>query len=116
MNYKGSCHCGKVNFEVEADIKKAIDCNCSHCSRKGFLLSFVPKENFKMNLQENDLTLYQFNKHMIEHRFCPVCGCQAFGFGKDPATGAEMVAVNIRCLENIDIDSIEKQKVSGKDF
>lgn len=116
MNYKGSCHCGKVQFEVEADIQKVIECNCSHCSRKGFLFSFLPKDNFKMNLDENDLTLYKFNKHAIDHRFCPVCGCQPFGFGKNPESGSETVAINVRCLENIDLDSLERQKVNGKDF
>jgi len=33
--YKGSCHCGKVAFEVEGELAGAMACNCSICSRKG---------------------------------------------------------------------------------
>ena len=43
MPYTGSCHCGAVTFTVAADAPtEAMSCNCSHCSRKGFLLTFVP--------------------------------------------------------------------------
>ncbi|MFN8576719.1 MAG: GFA family protein [Candidatus Sericytochromatia bacterium] len=116
MQYKGSCHCKKVQFTVEGELTKALDCNCSHCSRKGFLLWFVEKDNFKLNIDETELSLYKFNRHLIDHRFCPVCGCQPFGFGKDPATEKEMVALNIRCLEDIDLSSIDIKKVDGKSF
>lgn len=116
MNYKGSCHCGKIQFTIEGELNKASDCNCSYCSRKGFLLWFVEKAKFNMSISEDELTLYKFNRHLIEHRFCPVCGCQAFGFGKDPATGADMIAVNVRCLEDIDLSSIEIKQIDGKSF
>ena len=38
MNYKGSCHCGQIAFEVEGTLEQAMECNCSHCIRKGYLL------------------------------------------------------------------------------
>src|SRR5262245_51884510 len=37
MMYQGSCHCGRVSFEVEGDLGQVMECNCSHCSRKGYL-------------------------------------------------------------------------------
>ncbi|HET6587333.1 MAG TPA: GFA family protein, partial [Oleiagrimonas sp.] len=43
MSHQGSCHCGRVAFEVEGDPEQLIECNCSHCSRKGYLLWFVPR-------------------------------------------------------------------------
>ncbi len=43
MSYTGTCHCGAVSFTVNADAPtSAVSCNCSHCRRKGFLLTFVP--------------------------------------------------------------------------
>jgi hypothetical protein len=83
MNYKGSCHCGQISFEVEGTLEQAMECNCSHCSRKGYLLWFVPRPQFKLLTAEEDLVTYTFNKHVIKHHFCPKCGCAPFASGKD---------------------------------
>ena len=32
--HHGSCHCGKVTFEVQAKLDYVVDCNCSLCRRK----------------------------------------------------------------------------------
>jgi hypothetical protein len=112
MKHKGSCHCGAVAFEVEGDLKQAMECNCSHCSRKGFLLWFVPRPQFQLT-SAGDLTEYTFNKHIIKHQFCAVCGCQPFAFGKDPS-GAEMAAINVRCLTDIDLSSIKRVPFDGR--
>ena len=70
MKYKGSCHCGKIAFEAEGEIKSAMACNCSICSRKGSLLWFVPREQLTVLTPEKDIGTYTFNKHVIKHRFC----------------------------------------------
>ena len=43
MIYQGSCHCGRIRFDVEGEMGDVIECNGSHCSRKGYLLWFVPR-------------------------------------------------------------------------
>ena len=98
MIYKGSCHCGKVAFEVEGEIKGAVACNCSICSRKGSLLWFVPREKLNVLTPEDAAATYTFNKYHIKHRFCPTCGIHPYGEGVDPK-GNSMAAINIRCLE-----------------
>src|SRR5258706_477946 len=75
MIHKGSCHCGRISFEVDGEMDKVIECNCSHCSRKGYLLWFVPRDKLRIITGENDLATYTFNKHVIKHHFCPTCGC-----------------------------------------
>lgn len=110
----GSCHCGSVKFTVEGEIDKAIECNCSHCSRKGFLLWFVPRPSLSIDAGERQLTTYTFNKHVIQHQFCPVCGCEPFALGKAP-DGTEIAAINIRCLENVDPNAIARTQVNGRD-
>jgi hypothetical protein len=115
MIHQGSCHCGKVAYEVEGDIDKAIDCNCSHCRRKGFLLAFVPPGQFHLNQGEDALATYTFNKHAIQHRFCTTCGCAPFAFGKGP-DGSEVVAVNVRCLPDVDLEKLEVSHVDGRSF
>ena len=62
MNYKGSCHCGQISFEVEGSLEQAMECNCSHCNRKGYLLWFVPRPQFKLNTPEEDLVTYTFQQ------------------------------------------------------
>ena len=113
--YTGSCHCGAVRFSVEGDFSKAISCNCSHCHAKGLLLAFVPREQFSLTHGEDQLTEYRFNQMRIEHRFCKICGVQPFGYGTG-SEGAEMAAVNLRCVEGLDTDTLEVSQVDGKSF
>ncbi|GAA0744311.1 GFA family protein [Sphingomonas sp. ABOLD] len=116
MAFGGSCHCGAVVFEIAAEApKEAMSCNCSHCRRKGFLLSFVPGDALSIVQGEAALTDYRFNQHNIAHRFCSVCGCQPFGMGKGPG-GAAMAAINLRCVPTIDPDDLAIQKVDGASF
>ena len=80
MAYDGSCHCGAVAFTVDDDLPSgAMACNCSHCQRKGFLLTFVPAARFTLRHGEDSLTTYTFNKHQVRHRFCKVCGTHMYG-------------------------------------
>ena len=134
MGYSGSCHCGAVRFTVDADLPSgAMSCNCSHCRRKGFLLAFVPidqfrltsgsdkLESYKFNKQftlesgSDALTEYRFHKKNIRHLFCATCGCQGFGEGKGP-DGKEARMVNLRCVPDCDIDALTIEKVGGASF
>ena len=113
MNYQGSCHCGRVAFEVEGQIGGALACNCSICSRTGSLLWFVPREKLQLRTPDEAASTYTFNKHVIRHRFCPVCGMHPYGEGVDPS-GKPMAAVNLRCVEDLDLAAIPVQHFDGR--
>jgi hypothetical protein len=113
MNYRGSCHCGKVAFEVEGEIKAAMACNCSLCERKGSLLWFVPRDKLRLLTPEDAAGTYTFNKHVIKHRFCPVCGIHPYAEGTDP-NGNATAAVNIRCIEGIDLAAVPVRHYDGR--
>ncbi|HEX7648326.1 MAG TPA: GFA family protein [Noviherbaspirillum sp.] len=113
MLYQGSCHCGQITFEVEGEIDSALACNCSICSRKGSLLWFVPRDKLRLKTPESAISTYTFNKHVIKHRFCPTCGIHPYGEGTDPK-GNAMAAVNLRCVENIDLDAIPVHHYDGR--
>ena len=113
MKYRGSCHCGNVSFEVEGEIKGAMACNCSICQRKGSLLWFVPREHLHLLSPDDATRIYTFNKHVIKHHFCPTCGIHPYGEGIGP-DGKAMAAINIRCIENIDLTSIPVQHFDGR--
>lgn len=113
MSHHGSCHCGKVKFEVEGEPTEALSCNCSICQRKGSLLWFVPRDRLRVTAGEDEMATYTFNRHVIRHRFCPVCGMHPFGEGTDPK-GNAIAAINIRCLEDIDLESVPVKHFDGR--
>jgi hypothetical protein len=111
--YTGSCHCGKVRFEVEADLTRVNACNCSICSRAGYLLTFVKEDKFKLLSGESDQTDYQFAKKHIHHLFCSTCGIHSFGKGAGP-DGSLMYAVNVRTIQNVDPTKLEIKHLDGR--
>jgi hypothetical protein len=113
MTHTGSCHCGRIAFEADGDIATALACNCSMCQRRGSLLWFVPREALRLLTPEADAATYTFNKHTIRHRFCPVCGIHAFGEGTDPK-GNAVAAINLRCVDGIDLKAIPVHEFDGR--
>lgn len=110
--HQGSCHCGAVRFEVTTDLSMVISCNCSMCGRSGTWLTFVGMDKFKLLSGAESLTDYQFNKKIIHHTFCKVCGIKPFAGGVDKQ-GNETRAVNVRCLEGLDLTSLKVTPYDG---
>ena len=97
MIYKGSCHCGAVEYEVEAgSAVTAQDCNCSICSRSGYLHLIVPGSKFKLLKGEDYLTTYTFDSGEAKHKFCKVCGIKSFYIPRSNPDGYD---INVRCLQ-----------------
>ena len=111
--YAGGCHCGAVRFQVSAAVDAVVSCNCSICSRTGALLAFAPADAFRLDRGEDVLTDYQFGKKRIHHLFCSRCGVRSFSRGSAP-DGRQMVAINVRCLEGVDVASIPVRAFDGK--
>lgn len=112
--YAGGCQCGAVRYQVTLDLDKpVISCNCSMCGRAGTLLTFVPADQFKLLSGEDSLTDRQFNKHVIHHLFCRVCGIKSFARGKG-RDGGPTVAINARCLDDVDISKLNVTPFDGK--
>lgn len=111
--HTGSCHCGAVKYEVNASIERAMECNCSICSKRGHLLAFAPASAFTLKQGADALTDYQFGKKTIHHLFCKHCGIGSFGRGAMP-DGAEMVAINLRCLDGFDFKKLPVDSFDGK--
>src|SRR3546814_10401312 len=106
MAYEGSCHCGAVTYTVEGDIPDtAMSCNCSHCRRKGFLLTFVPIDQFRLTGGADLLTSYMFNKHIFDHHFCDALGCQSFSVCTTTDV-PKMASFILRCLPDADLSAL----------
>ncbi len=113
MKYTGGCHCGTVKYEVEMDLREVMECNCSICSKKATLLAFTPEETFFLKSGSDNLQDYQFNKKIIHHLFCKTCGISSFSKAPMP-NGTKMVAINVRCLDGVDLKNLPVQHFNGK--
>ncbi|QPC43803.1 GFA family protein [Kaustia mangrovi] len=111
--FKGGCHCGAVRFEITTDLGTVMNCNCSHCAMRGVLWNFAPETRFALTQGEDALQDYQFNKKVIHHLFCRTCGVESFARGTMP-DGTPTVAVNVRCLDGIDLESLTLTPIDGR--
>ena len=97
MKYQGSCHCGAVRFEIEApEVIEADYCNCTICSKSGFLHLILPLSKFKQLSGEDTLHSYTFNTGVAKHTFCKVCGIKPF---YTPRSNPDGIDVNVNCLD-----------------
>jgi len=97
MKYTGGCHCGAVRFEVEApEHVEASECNCSICSKSGYLHLIVPASRFKLVRGAEQLTTYTFNTGIAKHTFCKICGIKPFYV---PRSNPDGYSINVRCLD-----------------
>jgi hypothetical protein len=109
--HKGGCHCGSVQFEIDAPAKiKATRCNCSICSMSGFLHLFASHKSFRLLSGNAALTTYTFNTGVAQHTFCKICGVKAFYV---PRSHPDGVSINVNCLESSTIESIHEVPFDG---
>ncbi|MEZ4339156.1 MAG: GFA family protein [Sandaracinaceae bacterium] len=111
-HYQGSCHCGDVRFEVDLEPGALMSCNCSLCSRAGWLLSFVSADAFTLVSGEDALTDYQFGRAHLHHPFCKRCGVRPYAFGAGP-DGETTFGVNVRCIPELDHGALPIEAYDG---
>ena len=99
MIYQGSCHCRAITFEVEAPQRLEADrCNCSICSKAGFLHLIVPRFRFTLLSGAEAITTYTFNTGVAQHTFCKHCGIKPF---YTPRSHPECIDINVNCLDPV---------------
>ena len=114
VTHTGSCHCGAVRYEVDAPADLDVsECNCSICSRSGYLHLIVPRSRFRLLSGEDHLTTYTFDTHEAKHLFCNTCGIKSFYI---PRSHPDGVSVNVRCLDEATIKSIQVEFFDGKNW
>ena len=111
--YQGGCQCGRVRFEVTTDLERVTDCNCSICTKKGFLHLIVEPEQFRLLTPADAVTLYQFNTKTAKHYFCPVCGIHSYYI---PRSHPDKIDVNVRCLEGVDLQRLTVRSFNGREW
>ena len=110
----GGCHCGKVRFEVAAPaLVEATRCNCSICSKTGFLHLIVPKSDFRLTRGEDDLETYTFGTGAAKHLFCRACGVKSFYI---PRSHPDGVSVNVNCLDSGTVEAVTITDFDGQNW
>ncbi len=107
----GGCHCGRVRFKVTADLSRVTDCNCTICTKKGFLHLIVPPEQFELLSGADALTTYTFNTGTAKHTFCATCGIHPFYV---PRSDPDKIDINVRCLDGVDLAAIKPLAFDGR--
>jgi hypothetical protein len=110
QTYKGSCHCGKISFEVDMELDHVRVCDCSICKKRGALNRRVEESQLRINIPLDELGLYEWRTKVAKDYFCPVCGILPF---RRPSDAPEIWTVNVRCLEGVELESIPIKKVFG---
>jgi hypothetical protein len=111
--FSGGCHCGRVRFQVTGPLTGVTDCNCSICTKKGFLHFIVPRERFVLQSGQDALISYRFNTGVAEHMFCRDCGIHAFYV---PRSDPDKIDVNVRCLEGVDLAALDIAPFDGRNW
>ncbi len=114
VRHSGGCHCGRVRFEVLAPaILEVGECNCSMCSKTGYLHLMVPAAQFKLVSGEDALTKYEFNTKTAKHFFCSHCGIKSFYV---PRSHPDGYSINARCLDEGTVERMTVKHIDGKNW
>ena len=99
---KLTCHCEGVEIQVklpETGFEKLMRCNCSLCKRRGYIMTPIKPENFKIIKGQDLLTLYQYHTKVAEHYFCSECGIYTH---TNPRSNHDKVyMINVGCVEGV---------------
>ena len=114
VRHQGGCHCERVRFEIWAPERVVVSqCNCSICTKSGYLGLIIPKDNFTLLKGDGELTEYRFNTGTAKHTFCGRCGIKSFYF---PRSHPEGVNINARSLDAGTIVDMQIRKVDGQNW
>jgi hypothetical protein len=111
MKYTGSCHCGSIKFEIDSDLEKIVQCNCSICIKRNAKMIMISKENFKLLEGSENLSLYQFNTEIAKHFFCTKCGIYTHHNRKSDPNG---MGINLGCIDEVDPMKFDVIQFDGK--
>ena len=114
VKHTGGCHCGRVRFELHAPEELRVsECNCSICSKSGYLGLAVSRSRFKLLQGEDCLTSYTFNTGVAKHLFCRYCGIKSFYVPRSHPHGYN---VNVRCLDPGTVRSMTVRPFNGREW
>jgi hypothetical protein len=123
MTVTGSCHCGKIAFEIDGEIPpKLTRCTCSFCAKRGHLYAYYEPQQFKLTAPAAEDAVYRWQTKMVAHHFCSACGCGTYSdspdFQRDGTWDGKTrrIGVNARLFDDFDAAEAPVQVIDGKNL
>jgi hypothetical protein len=121
MAIKGSCHCGKTEFEVSEMPASVTRCTCSLCSKRGALWAYYTPAQFRLISAPENVATYRWGSKTVKHNFCAECGCGTFSESPDWSTGKPdfdnpKVGINARLFDDFDLDAVPVTVIDGRNL
>ncbi|KAL4867656.1 hypothetical protein BDV12DRAFT_171079 [Aspergillus spectabilis] len=115
MSYQGTCHCGNVKFSftmpAPIEEQEVVKCNCSICTKNGYLMIYPKTSDTNFHHPGDAVQAYRFASKRYPHYFCITCGSSLYAKGPE---GSNMLAVNARTVEGLDIDKLKLKPMDGR--
>jgi hypothetical protein len=111
--YEGGCHCGAIHFEVTAEIRDLVVCNCSICARAGYIHWEVDPEQFSLRTSQQEIENYRFGTMTSQNYFCRTCGMSPF---RRSRSAPEKININLRCVDGVDVEAFPVQHFDGRNW
>jgi hypothetical protein len=108
--YKGSCHCGDVQFEITNDLAELTTCDCSLCVKKNAVMVKVHEDDFRLLSPHKTVSEYRWNTQIARHYFCKTCGIYTF---HRKQAAPDHYGVNVFCLDSVDPTPIPIRPTEG---
>jgi hypothetical protein len=107
---KGSCHCGAVKLSVPHAPEWVASCNCSLCTKTGWLVAYYPDDTVTI---EGETVAYIWGDRMIGIHHCPVCGCGTHW--KTLGEDFGRMGVHARLLDGFEAAKVEVRMMDNRD-
>jgi hypothetical protein len=102
-----------VAFEVDGEPAGLEVCNCSICTRTGYVHWYVAPESFRLLTSPDAYATYEFGTRVAKHHFCRTCGISPF---RRARSNPNEVDVNARCVEGLDLDALPVRRFDGRNW
>ncbi len=73
----------------------------------------IPKENLKVEIEGDNLGLYQFDSKVAKHYFCKTCGIYTHN---EMLRIPEHMRVNLGCVDGLETEGLEVKVFDGKNL
>lgn len=113
LNVTGGCHCGAVRYRATLRSFGVQECNCSMCSKKGYLHVIVQKRDFELVDGDGAYATYRFNTGVAAHHFCKACGVHSFYV---PRSHPDGFSLNARCLDGVPLEWFDIAPFDGREW
>ncbi|KAK4242224.1 centromere protein V [Achaetomium macrosporum] len=119
--YKAGCHCGYIKFSVTLTPAlphyKVLNCNCSACTRFGYLLVYPEASSVTWhNDSRARCSNYRFNTKEKDQMFCKHCGASIGIDFREVFAPKHIYGISVRTFFDVDLDSLTYRKLDGRNL